>query len=105
MTIKDLVFENFGVDLPIKGGSGNSIETPIILERKGLNNYVATEYEILKYLGMLNEIDWRIVRQGLVSQNGRMIDKIKIETKKNIENKVTTQIEAYYFDFTECVKK
>jgi hypothetical protein len=43
MTLKDLLKNDFGADLPISGGFGNSIDNPIIIHRNGINDYVGTE--------------------------------------------------------------
>lgn len=107
MTLKELLAKDFNVNLPISGGFGNSIDNAIIIHRDIINDYVGTEYTILKFLGIGRGITWKILRQELLSHNGRKIDKIKIETKQVTENEIITQIENYYFDITECfaVKK
>lgn len=102
MTIKELIKMDFGVDLPISGGFGNSIDSPIIIYRTDLNDYVGTEHFILKCLGKGRRIEWKIIEQTLLNHNGKKIDKIKIETKQTTEIEIITQIENYYFDISEC---
>ncbi len=104
MFLRELIKNDFGVDLPIKGGMGNSIDNPIIIEKSGfINDYVATEYAVLKYLGLGRRIEWKTLGQQLLTHNNRTIDKIKIETKEATEEEIITQIENYYFDITECL--
>lgn len=105
MTLRKLLFDDFGVDLPISSGLGNSIDNPIILEKTGMNDYVGTEYAVLKYLGMGRRIKWKTLGQEYLIHHNRHIDKIKIETVQTTEDEIITQIENYYFDFTECTKK
>lgn len=105
MDIRKLLLDDFGVDFPISGGMGNSIENPIVLEKAGMNDYVGTEYAILKYLGIGRGVEWKKLRQEYFIQNDRHIDIIKIETIQTSEEEIITQIENYYFDFTECLKK
>jgi hypothetical protein len=105
MTIKELIKTDFGVDLPISGGFGNSIDNPIIIHKEGINDYVGTEYFILKCLGKGRRIEWKILEQALLTHNNKKIDKIKIETKQTTELETITQIENYYFDITKCFEQ
>ena len=100
ISIRELIKEDFGVDLPISG-KGNSIDNPIVIHSGETNDYTGVEYAVLKYLGIGRRIKWKIIRQELLSHNGRMIDKIKIETVQTTETQIITQIENYYFDITE----
>ncbi len=102
MTLKEILKLDFGVELPISGGYGNSIETPIIIHRTDINDYVRTEYFILNCLGKGRKIKWKILKQELLSHNDKNIDKIKIETIQTTEFEIITQIENYYFDISEC---
>ncbi len=104
MNIRDLIKEDFGADLPINGGSGNSIESAVVIERSGfINDYVSTEYDYLKYIGLGRGIEWKSLGQELITHNNRTIEKIKIETKETTETEIITQIETYYFDITDCL--
>lgn len=103
MIIRDLIKQDFGKDLPISGGDGNSIDTPIVIHRKAGNKYVAMEYFILQCLGEVRQIEWKLVQQALMEHHGRQIDQMKIETIQTTEHEVITKIENYYFDITECI--
>jgi hypothetical protein len=102
MKLKDLLEKDFKVDLPISGGFGNSIDNAIIIHRDEINDYVGTEYFILKCLGTGRRIEWKILGQELLMIDIKKIDKIKIETKQLTESEIITQIENYYFDITDC---
>ncbi len=94
---------DFEIDLPIKGGNGNSFYNAVIIEKAILNNdYVKTEYDYLKYIGLGRGIDWKIISQEVLSKHGRTMDKIKIETTETTPDGIITQVENYYFDITEC---
>ncbi len=103
MNLRQLLREDFDIDLPIRGGNGNSIDNPIIIERTEINHYVGTEYTILELLGIGRGIEWKMVSQHLMQHNDRSIDKLKIETVETTETEIITQIENYYFDITECM--
>jgi hypothetical protein len=40
MKLKDIIKKDFGVELPISGGFGNSIENSIIIHKANKNNQV-----------------------------------------------------------------
>lgn len=104
MTIKELIKLDFGIDLPIKGGNGNSIDNPVVIEYdKGINDYV---YYMHTYVSCLckgrNLIDWKIIKQSLINHKDRKIDQIKF-TYVEYENRQKYIVtENYYFDITEC---
>ncbi|MGF7214744.1 hypothetical protein GGR92_000884 [Spirosoma lacussanchae] len=103
MNLRELLIYDFGVDFPIYGGNGNSIDNPIVIERTLINDYVGTEYAILKYLGIGRGIEWKTIGQQLLGHNDKLIDKIKIETKEITPTQIITQVENYYFDISECL--
>ena len=69
MTLKELLDKDFGVDLPISGGTGNSIDNPIVIHRTVINDYTDTEYFILKCIGIGRRITWKILQQELLYNN------------------------------------
>jgi hypothetical protein len=102
MSIRELINKDFGVDLPIEGGNGNSIDNPVIIIKEGnLNDPVGVEYAYLKYLGLGRRIAWKTLDQELLFHEDRKIDKIRIETKETTDAEIITQIEVYYFDITK----
>lgn len=105
MGIREVIINNFNIDLPISCGTGNSLANPIVLEKTEINDYVNTEYVILKYIGLLRGIEWKLIQQENFEIEGHVMDKIKIETKFRTETEIVTQIENYYFDITECVNR
>lgn len=44
----------FNLDLPIGGGSGDSIDDPVKIELTEKNNYIEIEYDILESIGVCN---------------------------------------------------
>ena len=50
-SIKEIIFQAFGVTLPIRGGMGNSMENAVIIERSlPFNDYVSIEHEVLNFI-------------------------------------------------------
>lgn len=102
MNLKELLEKDFGVELPISGGFGNSIDNAIIIHKSDIKDYVGTEHLVLNCLGQGRGVVWKLLGQELLIHNNKKIDKIKIETKKLTKSEIITQIENYYFDITEC---
>jgi len=103
MTFRDILKMQFGVNLPISGGIGNSIESAVIIENAGpLNDYTEIEYTLLKYIGIGRGIEWKVAKQELIFHEGKKIDKIIIETTQQKGNQLSIALENHYFDITAC---
>lgn len=102
MNLRELLTRDFGTDFPISGGSGSK-DSPIVIHRVTPNDYTAVEYGVLQCLGIGRGIEWKLVQQSLISCNDRSMDQIKIETVKETDTEIITQIENFYFDITECI--
>ena len=97
MDIKELK-EKF--NLPISSGDGKSIDNPILIEKKGSNNFIKLEYFIVSSLLNINdEFDYERNNQKLLSYKNKTIDYIKVK----VTNKKTASIkyEEFYFDITQ----
>lgn len=105
IVLRELFQKDFGVDLPISGGTGNSLDHAIIIHRMIPNDYAGTEYAILKYMGIGRGVTWKRLGQELIKHDGRVFDKLKIEVTETTEAEIITTIENYYFDITECFAK
>ena len=103
MTLREMINQTFGVDLPIRGGNGNSIENAIIIEfQVPMNDYISTEYEVLNYIGIGLGIKWNLIQQELIFEYDKTYDKLIIEIRPLDGSGIASQIENYYFDITEC---
>ena len=103
INLRAMLKADFGIDLPISGGTGNSRDGPVVIHYKVPNDYVAVEYTVLNCLGMGRRVEWKLLQQALIEHIGRKLDQMKIETKKTTDIEIITQIENYYFDVTECL--
>ena len=81
MNLRTLIKKDFGVDLPIVGGPGHTVDNPVFIVKEGKrNDPVGIEYTYLKYIGMGKGIEWETVDQELTYHEDRRINKIR---KKN----------------------
>lgn len=105
MNFREIIKQNFGVDLPIKSGFGSGYETAVILQPDlNLNHYTTTELAYLKYMGLLRNIKWEIISQSIQIYEDKTFDVMKIETIENKDSKQTICHETHYFDITGCLK-
>jgi hypothetical protein len=104
ISLKQALFLTFGEEMPIKGGKGINMESAIVIERTvPLNDYVAIEHQILKYLGIARRlITWNIVKQQLLVQNDRTYDIFELNVITDQNEQWVAQTEYFYFDITEC---
>lgn len=103
MDLRKLLKEDFGIDFPISGGTGNSRDNAIVIHRESPNDYTSVEYGILRCLGIGRGIEWKVIQQAVMHHESRTLDQLKVQTKEITEDEIITQIENYYFDISECV--
>ena len=103
-SIKEIIFQSFGVTLPIRGGMGNSMENAVIIERSlPFNDYVSIEHEVLNFIAKGRDLhSWKKVGQQLLFENGKTYDKLEVNVVINQDGKLFQQTENHYFDITEC---
>lgn len=103
LSLRELLKQDFDLDLPISGGSGNSKDNPIIIEPT--RNPVDVEYAVLKCLGIGRNVQWKFLRQEFFTYNGKRMDKIKIEVVELTDTQIITTIENYYFQLPDIQKQ
>ena len=75
-------------------GSGETLEDPIIIsDVESHFEAIAAEYEYLDKKYGKRGVDWRLVQQSLLGQEGKQIDQMEIEVTGKGEF-------TYYFDIT-----
>ena len=101
-SVRQMLKRDFGVDLPIAGGIGNSINDPVIIESQA-GGYRQVENDYLKYVCTGRRVKWELVQRDRVDSGERSIEKVKIKTQETTSEEIITQVENYYFDITDCV--
>jgi hypothetical protein len=97
MNLKDMLHRDFGLDLMITGGFGQSPNDPIVVTANNYKDAVLTELLVLRGIGKGRGILWKIVNKTIQKQENSWLEKIKIETKQITEKEIITQRENYYF--------
>ena len=91
------------INLQNSGKYGNSIENPIKINLTQENDYIGTEYEIIKWLGFMHGFKWEVIGQTLHFRDSKKIDQLVIEIIQN--NTGQKIIREYFFDITLCFNK
>jgi hypothetical protein len=105
ISLRKLINEDFGIDLPIKGSTGNSIENPVIIEWTPNDDFVSVEFAYLRCIGMARGIEWKFISQKQMNHDGKKIDRLTIKTRQFGLSEIITQQENYYFDITDWIDK
>lgn len=93
--LKELLKRDFGFNLDISGGTGQSREDPITILSNTLQDALHTEYLVFRGIGKGRGIFWRTISAEYV--DGIQIIQRKIETKDVRKTEIIRQIENYYF--------
>jgi hypothetical protein len=105
-SLKELLKQDFGLDLNIAGGSGQSREDPIIVLSETEVEAAQTELLVLRGIGRGRNLAsqnsgggffWRSIAINLISESSPQIIQRKIETKDIDNDEIVTQKESYYF--------
>ena len=104
MSFRKTIKNKFGVDLPIKGGFGTSIEHPIIIDETQKYNYVSLEKKCINYSCCSLQMEWILLRQELIIHEGKYIDVINIGISTNGVFEGNYKQITFYFDISECIK-
>ena len=106
LSLKELLKRDFGLNLNIAGGSGQSREDPILVLSDTETEATLTELSVLRGLGMGRNLAdqnrgggflWRSIGINLISESSPQIVQRKIETKEIRPDEIVTQTENYYF--------
>jgi hypothetical protein len=106
LALKELLNSDFGLDLDIGGGFGQSLNDPIFIFSNTVSEAAQTELSVLRGIGKGRNsasvedgggFFWRSIGIKLVSESTPQIIQHKIETKDINNDEVVTQIENYYF--------
>lgn len=97
MDIRQYIFNNTGVFLPISGGNGQSQDQAVVIASKAKYVLITVENEFIS--AMLDEGYWKKVKQSLIIENGKKYDKITILNLLENGDEVER---VFWFDITEC---
>lgn len=103
MEFREKILKEFNVNLPIKGGDGANIESPIIIDISQKYNYVSLEKICINYACQIEGKKWMMEKQELIDHEGKYIDVliIKLSHQDNFERNYIHS--SFYFDISDCI--
>lgn len=104
MEFRDKILEAYNVNLPIKGGNGTCIESPIIIDDTQKYNYVSLEKKCINYACQIHGMEWVLENQELIKHEEKSIDILKIRMSNNGDFENNYKIVSFYFDISDCIK-
>lgn len=103
MEFREKILEAYNVKLPIKGGNGTCIESPIIIDISQKYNYVSLEKICINYACQIIGMEWVMEKQELIDLDGKWIDVIIIGVSTNGDFKDNYKQTSYYFDISNYI--
>lgn len=100
ISLRDLLLRDWGTDLPIRGGYGQSRQDPIIITVADPETVAVTEMSTIGGLARGRGVFWRLLARTLLGDAWPHIEQIEIETVAIGATEIITQTENYYFDVT-----
>jgi len=96
--IKEMLYRDFGYELNIGGGSGQSKLDPMTVNASTPEQASNSELLVLRGLVRGRGIFWHLLESNVIEVDGRHLVQRKIETKEFTKNQIITQTENYYFE-------
>ena len=93
--------DDFGKDLLISGGNGNSLGDPIILESSTAHDASWTEMEVTRCIYSQLKWHWKLIDRVPVKNEGMSIEKFSCEVKHAEGEEVITEKRNFYFDVSK----
>jgi hypothetical protein len=100
ISLHDLLLRDWGTDLPIRGGYGQSREDPIIVESSDPVRVAEVQMLIFRDLGRGRRVFWRCLESMPLGDEWKGVEQFKIETVELTTDRIVTTTEAYYFDLS-----
>lgn len=102
INLREMLKRDFGLELMISGGFGQSHQEPIVIDNSEPFDASLTEMHVLRAIGKGRKILWRTLAR--TPMDNYRLEKFNIETKDVNPNEVITQRENYYFDVQSATK-
>lgn len=98
--LKELLRRDFGKDLKISGGAGNSVDDPVIIDVQSPHDASWTEMEVASCIYGRLGWHWRAVGRTKLEEGGKRIEKLSCEVKYLEGDQLVTETRNFYFDLS-----
>lgn len=96
-SIKNTLMSDFGMELNIAGGNGQS-DKPIVVLDENPEDALRTQLQVLTGLGEGRRVQWKVLESTPFPSIESRVNQVRIETKQLTETEIISQVENYYFD-------
>ncbi len=97
--LREQIKRDFGLDLPISGGNGGSIEDAVVIETDEISEVSWVEMQVLRVVLGIRGWHWRCFdKQIVMSEKGELIEKVKFEAKYIKDDLVSIDKRNFYFN-------
>ena len=94
-SLKESIKDFFGVDLPISGGYGSSVDDAIKINKE-YQDWSDVMYTCLRLINRMLGRNWKLYEHSLIEKNGKTFGQMKLEIEGDNKNYYN-----YYFDVTD----
>ncbi len=98
ISLHDLLLRDWGADLPIRGGHGQSRQDPIIVTATDPETVAVTQMSTICGIARGRGAYWRTLARTPLGNEWPHIEQFKIETVELTSTEIITQTENYYFE-------
>lgn len=98
ISLRDLLLRDWGADLPIRGGYGQSRQDPIIVTATDPKTVAVTQMSTIRGIARGRGAYWRTLARAPLGNEWPNIEQFKIETVELTSAEIITQTENYYFE-------
>lgn len=98
--LKELLLRDFGKDLNIAGGTGNSVDDLIIVGNMSPHDASWIEMEIATCIFSRLGWHWKAIGRDKLIENGKHIEKLTCEVKYIEGDQLITEHRNFYFDIS-----
>lgn len=95
--IRELLLQDFGKDLKVSGGMGNSIDDPIIIDSQSPHDASWTKLEVIRCIYARMGWHWRVQERSRVGA----LEKLSCEVKYAEGDQVITEKRNFYFELSK----
>ena len=103
MTLREMLHKDFGIDLPIAGGWGQSADDPILLTSQDPDEAALVQLEIARRIYGVQGWYWRQIERTSAGVVGADIEKFSSEVKYIEGDQVVTEKRNLYFDLSSVI--
>lgn len=100
MNLRRLFRKIYGIELPIKGGTGDSIDDAIVIDRVSTIDSIKIEEQALDLMHDLNDYDYELVELESINKQKSTYDKYTMKLQCQHTKRIF--LKTYYFDITNC---